>query len=101
MSANIHNFLYGEVLPELQKNGVYSCRITQDQQRQIKRAVKAYSEEKNTKPEKVYPDIHKKFRVKNISEIRVLQFKPVMKYLDATPKRVKCPYVASCFHIHF
>ena len=93
MSANIHNFLYGEVLPELRKNGVYSCKITPDQQQQIKQAIAAYSEKEKIPENKVRENIYKKFIVKKISDIRVLQFKPVMKYLDATPKKVKQPYV--------
>lgn len=93
MSVNIDQWLRNEVLPELQKNGVYSCKITPDQQEQIKQAVKAYSEDKNIPVEKIYPKICREFRVRKISDIRVLQFKAVMKYLDATPKKVKQPYV--------
>ena len=44
MSVNIDQWLRNEVLPELKKNGVYSCRITPDQQEQIKQAILAYSE---------------------------------------------------------
>lgn len=93
MSANIHNFLYGEVLPELQKNGVYSCRITQDQQEQIKQAIVAYSKKEKIQENKIRENIYKKFRAKNISDIRTLQFKSVMRYLDATPKKAKQPYL--------
>ena len=89
MSTNIDQWLYSEVLPELQKNGVYSCRITKDQQDQIKQAIKAYSEENKIEENKVRENIYKKFIVNKISDIRVLQFKSVMKYLDATPKRAK------------
>lgn len=93
MSTNIDQWLYSEVLPELRKTGVYSCRITKDQQDQIKQAIKAYSEKNKIEENKVRENIYKKFIVNKISDIRVLQFKPVMKYLDVAPKKVKQLYI--------
>ena len=93
MSTNIDQWLYSEVLPELRKTGVYSCRITKDQQDQIKQAIVAYSEKEKIQENKVRENIYKKFIVDRISDIRVLQFKPVMKYLDATPKKVRQLFV--------
>ena len=52
MSTNIDQWLYSEVLPELRKTGVYSCRITKDQQDQIKQAIVAYSEKEKIQENK-------------------------------------------------